>query len=169
MGSPSTSLLDEVESKAVRLINNPILISSLDPLSLRRKVASLSLFYKYYFGHCSIVLAGCVPPPLQRPRNTRQATYSTDILWKSQTQDSIVAMTASFPLLLSSGTLFLRLSFLFPMIFHLLRGRTIITLGGLRGLSCFNFLYFVLTFLIVISVMYTYFSFMWRKPDKGSS
>merc|ERR1712237_80106 len=33
-GSPSTSLLDKVESKAVRLINDPNLTSSLDSLSL---------------------------------------------------------------------------------------------------------------------------------------
>ena len=75
-GSPSSVLLDRVESKAIRLINNPTLTSSLDPLSLRRKVASLSLFYRYYFGHCSVDLAGCVPPPLVRPRGTRQASYS---------------------------------------------------------------------------------------------
>ena len=83
-GSPSTSLLDKVESKAIRLINNLNLTSSLDPLSLRRKVASLSLFYRYHFGHCSIELAGCVPPPLPRPRNTRQAAsshrYSVEII-----------------------------------------------------------------------------------------
>ena len=75
-GSPSASLLDKVESKAVRLINDLNLTSSLDPLSLRRKVASLSLFYRYYFGHCSVELLGCVPPPLRRPRNTRQASHS---------------------------------------------------------------------------------------------
>ena len=40
--SPYTSLLDRVESKAIRLISDPSLTSTLDPLSLRRKVASLS-------------------------------------------------------------------------------------------------------------------------------
>ena len=71
--SPCTRLLDRVESKAVRLISSPRLTSNLEPLSLRRQVASLSLFYRYYFGHCSRELIGCVPPPLPRPRNTRQA------------------------------------------------------------------------------------------------
>merc|ERR1711921_23060 len=51
--------------------------------SLRRKVASLSLFYTYYFGRCSLELASCVPPPLERPRNTRQSAnahrYSVSI------------------------------------------------------------------------------------------
>ena len=71
--SPCTRLLDRVESKAVRLIGSPHITSKLEPLSLRRQVASLSLFYKYYFGNCSRELSGCVPPPLPRPRNTRQA------------------------------------------------------------------------------------------------
>merc|ERR1712002_782631 len=57
--------------------------SSLDSLSLRRKVASLSLFYRYYFGRCSLELASCIPPPLERPRNTRQSAnahrYSVSI------------------------------------------------------------------------------------------
>ena len=52
------------------------LTSTLDPLSLRRKVASLSLFYRYYFGHCSDELATCIPSPMARPRSTRQATFA---------------------------------------------------------------------------------------------
>ena len=74
--SPYTSLLDRVESKAICLISDPSLTSTLDPLSLRRKVASLSLFYHYYFGHCSDELAACIPPPMARPRSTRQATFA---------------------------------------------------------------------------------------------
>ena len=74
--SPSVSLLDRVESKAIRLINDHSLTSSLDPLSLRRKVASLSLFYRYYFGRCSSELSERIPQPLRRPRCTRQAAIS---------------------------------------------------------------------------------------------
>ena len=74
--SPYTSLLDRVESKAIHLISDPSLTSTLDPLSLRRKVASLSLFYRYYFDHCSDELAACIPPPMARPRSTRQATFA---------------------------------------------------------------------------------------------
>ena len=74
--SPYTSLLDRVESKTIRLIGDPSLTSTLDPLSLRRKVASLSLFYCYYFGHCSDELATCIPPPMARPRSTRQALFA---------------------------------------------------------------------------------------------
>src|SRR5678816_1689953 len=46
-GSGFTRLLDRVESKAKRLINCSVLSSSLDPLSLRRDVGALSLFYRY--------------------------------------------------------------------------------------------------------------------------
>ena len=74
--SPYTSLLDRVESKAIRLISDPPLTSTLDPLSLRRKVASLSLFYRYYFDHCSDELAVCIPPLMARPCSTRQATFA---------------------------------------------------------------------------------------------
>ena len=74
--SPYTSLLDKIESKAISLIGDPSLTSTLYPLSLRRKVASLSLFYRYYFGHCSDELATCIPPPMARPRSTRQATFA---------------------------------------------------------------------------------------------
>ena len=63
-GSSAVSLLDGVERKAFRLINDSSLTSSLDSLSLRRKVSCLSLFYRYYHGYCSQELAGCVPPPL---------------------------------------------------------------------------------------------------------
>ena len=75
-GSYYTYLLDRVEAKAFRLINDPTLTSSLDSLSLRRGVASLTIFYKIYFGHCSFELSQIVPPPLRRPRNTRQSAAS---------------------------------------------------------------------------------------------
>ncbi|KAK3884497.1 hypothetical protein Pcinc_011235 [Petrolisthes cinctipes] len=75
-GSTFTTLLDKVESKAFRLINSPPLTDSLQPLSLRRNVASLSLFYRYYTGHCSSELSQCMLPPLRRACNTRQASHS---------------------------------------------------------------------------------------------
>ena len=74
--SPHTALLAKVESKAFRLINSPSLTSSLLPLSLRRNVASLSLFYRYYHKQCSSELSNNMPPPLRRTRDTRQACHS---------------------------------------------------------------------------------------------
>jgi hypothetical protein len=71
--SPGVELLDRVQSKAFRLISSPALTDSLPSLSLRRDVASLSLYYRYYFGRCSVELWRCIPPPIGRPRSTRQA------------------------------------------------------------------------------------------------
>ena len=98
-------IIDRVELKPFRLINDPVLTSTLDPLSLRHKVARLSLIYRYYFGPCSDELVGCMPSPLQRPHGNLHAAsshrfcveickpridrcgdcffYSASLLWKS--------------------------------------------------------------------------------------
>ena len=47
------------------------LLPSLESLAHRRNVASLSLFYRYYFGRCSSELAQLVPLPYSRGRSTR--------------------------------------------------------------------------------------------------
>merc|ERR1712121_209 len=75
-GSPFTRILDRVEAKAFRLVNDARLTSSLDSLSLRRRVASLTIFYRLHFGQCSHELRSIIPPPLPRPRSTRQAVSS---------------------------------------------------------------------------------------------
>ena len=53
-GAPKSTLclLDKVQPKAIRLINNPILTKSLQPLSHRRLVGDLSIFYRYFHRHC---------------------------------------------------------------------------------------------------------------------
>ena len=50
-GAPSCSseLLDKLQKRICRTL----LAASLEPLAHRRNVASLSLFYRYYFGRCS--------------------------------------------------------------------------------------------------------------------
>ena len=45
--------------------------ASLEPLAHRRNVASLSLFYRYYFGRCSLELDQLVPLPFSGGRPTR--------------------------------------------------------------------------------------------------
>ena len=104
-GSSATYLLDRIESNVIELVNSPNLTSKLDPLKLRRIVGSLSLFYRYYFGLCSQELAACVPPPLARPRNTRQATTSPTTVWPLETQRWAVTKFVSSPPLPNSGTL----------------------------------------------------------------
>ena len=69
-------LLDKVQSKAICLINNPNLIKSLQPLSHRRLVGDLSIFYRYFNGHCSQEIRDIIPVPLRRVRTTRSSTHS---------------------------------------------------------------------------------------------
>ena len=45
--------------------------ASFKPLTHHRNVASLSLFYRYYFGRCSSELAQLVPLPFSQGRFTR--------------------------------------------------------------------------------------------------
>ena len=53
-GTPSCylELLDKLQKRLCRTVG-PSLATSLEPLAHRRNVASLSLFYRYYFGRCS--------------------------------------------------------------------------------------------------------------------
>src|ERR1700755_3390264 len=75
-GSTHTALLEKVESRAFRLINSPALTNPLQSLSARKIVASLSLYYRYYNGHCFSELSRRIPPPLRRARATRLSTES---------------------------------------------------------------------------------------------
>ena len=76
-GSPKTSLscLDRVQRRLRRLIGDE-LFKSLQPLSHRRDVASLSLLYRYYSGRCSEELKTLVPPLKVFVRDTRLASFT---------------------------------------------------------------------------------------------
>ena len=69
-GAPSCclELLDKLQKWICRTVG-PSLAASLEPLAHRRNVASLSLFYRYYFGRCSSELAQLVPLPYSRGRS----------------------------------------------------------------------------------------------------
>ena len=71
-GAPSCylELSDKLQKRICRTVG-PSLAASLEPLAHRRNVASLSLFYRYYFGRCSSELAQLVPLPFSRGRCTR--------------------------------------------------------------------------------------------------
>ena len=77
-GAPNSTLclLDKVQSKAIRLINNPSLTKSLQPLSHCHLVGDLSIFYRYFNGHCSQEIRDIIPVPLRRVRTTRSSTHS---------------------------------------------------------------------------------------------
>ena len=71
-GVPSCylELLEKLQKRICRTVGTS-LAASLEPLAHSRNVASLSLFYKYYFGRCSSGLAQLVPLPFSRGRSTR--------------------------------------------------------------------------------------------------
>ena len=64
VGTPGCylELLDKLQKGICRTVG-PSLAASVEPSAYRRNVASLSLFYKYYFGRCSSELAQLVPLP----------------------------------------------------------------------------------------------------------
>ena len=61
-------LLDKLQKPTCRIISHS-LAASLEPLAHHRNVASLCLFYRYYFGRCSSELAQLVPLPFSRGRS----------------------------------------------------------------------------------------------------
>ena len=159
---PHASLLDRVESKTIHLIGDPSLTSTLDPLSLRRKVASLSLFYRYYFGHCSDELAACIPPPMARPRSTRQATFAHNYCVELSTARINRFSDGFFP---STSRLWNSLpSSVFPASFYLpsFKGRSITILGTRHDFFLITlFRYFIKLFYSFhyISFSFLFFSF----------
>ena len=70
-GTPSCylDLVDKLQKRICRIVGPP-LAGSLEPLAHRQNVASLSLFYRYYFGRCSLELAQVVPLPFSQGRST---------------------------------------------------------------------------------------------------
>ena len=91
------NLLDRVESKAKRLINYPLLTDFLDPLSLRRDVGALSLFYRYYNGRCSRELTTRIPSPMRRPRSTRLAASAHNYCVQLGNERIVSCSASSFP------------------------------------------------------------------------
>ena len=64
VGGPSCylELLDKLQKRICRTFV-PSLATSLEPLAHYQNVASISVFYRYYFGRCSSELAQLVPLP----------------------------------------------------------------------------------------------------------
>ena len=61
-------LLDKLQKRICKTVG-PSLAGFLKPLAHRWNVASLSLFYRYYFGKCSSKLSQLVPLPYFRERS----------------------------------------------------------------------------------------------------
>ena len=75
-GAPSCylELLDKLQKWICRT-TGPSLATSLETLSDCQNVASLSLFYRYYFGGCSADLAQLNSVPFSRGRSTDLKCY----------------------------------------------------------------------------------------------
>ena len=69
-GTPNCylKLLDKLQKWMCRTVG-PSLAASLEPLAHCQNVASLSLFYRYYFGRCSSEMAELVPLPYSQGRS----------------------------------------------------------------------------------------------------
>ena len=71
-------LLDRIQKRILNLVG-PDLCSNLQPLSHRRNVASLSLFYKYFHGHCSDDLKELTPSLKTFSRTTRLSSAANPL------------------------------------------------------------------------------------------
>ena len=150
--SPYTSLLDRIASKAFCLIAD-LLTSTLDPLSLRCKVASLFLFCRYYFGHLQWL--GHVPHGRHH--------LPTTIVWNSNAGINRFS-DGFFP---STSCLWNSLpSFVFPASFNLpSKGMSITTLGTRWHDFFITLRYFINLF---YSLHCLSFSFSWGcRLEKG--
>ncbi|VEN38199.1 unnamed protein product [Callosobruchus maculatus] len=66
-------LLDTIQKRVIRLIDTPYLTKDLHTQEHRKRVADLSLFYRFYHGRCSSELFQILTPKAVRMRNTREA------------------------------------------------------------------------------------------------
>nr|CAH7764864.1 unnamed protein product [Callosobruchus chinensis] len=86
--APTTlSILDAVQRRAIRLIGDLALTCHLPPLSHRRAVGGLSLFYRYSNGFCSSELTTIIPP-IYKPASCTRGTSSSKpvVLHTSRTE-----------------------------------------------------------------------------------
>ena len=97
-GAPSCylELLDKLQKRICRTVG-PSLAASVEPLTHRRNVASLSLFYRYYFGRWSSELAELVPLPYSRGRSTRYSDRLHDFSVTIPTCYKDVYVNSFFP------------------------------------------------------------------------
>ena len=97
-GAPSCylELLDKLQKRICRTVG-PSLAASLEPLAHHQNVASLSLFYGYYFGICSSKLAQLVPLPYSqgRPTSYSDRLYGFSVTVATCYKD--VYINSSFP------------------------------------------------------------------------
>ncbi|RVE47192.1 hypothetical protein evm_008160 [Chilo suppressalis] len=87
-GAPQYQLLplDRIQRRAARIVDDQDLSDQLDPLALRRDVATLCIFYRIYHGECSEELFGLIPAAAFRHRTSRQKFHPHHLdAWLSTT------------------------------------------------------------------------------------
>jgi len=102
-GASATSLdtLDRIQRR-IRYLVGDELFSKLQPLSHRRNVASLALFYRYFNGHCSDELASLIPDryPVSYYNRKYRSDFNTNAVYlprrnTSTYSESFIPRTAS--------------------------------------------------------------------------
>nr|CAH7719621.1 unnamed protein product [Callosobruchus chinensis] len=85
--APTTlSILDAVQRRAIRLIGETALTCHLQPLSHRRAVDGLSLFYRYTNGFCSSELTSIISPFSKPASGTSSSHPKAVVLHTSRTE-----------------------------------------------------------------------------------
>ena len=137
-GAPKSTLclLDKVQSKAIRLINNPNLTKSLQPLSHRHLVGDLSILYRYFNGHCSQEIRDIIPVHLRLVRTTRSSTHSHPSKFHCLLREIYLTNHHSSQEHAIYGTSCLPLAFMSPTTCHLYYLRSINLILSLCPLSC---------------------------------
>ena len=87
--------MDKLQKRICRT-GGPSLPASLEPLAHRRNVASLSLYYRHYFGSCSSELTELVPLPYSRGSSTAYSENCMIFLSPSLDVTRIPMSTVSF-------------------------------------------------------------------------
>nr|CAI5839320.1 unnamed protein product [Callosobruchus analis] len=90
----SLKLLDSIQNRAVKLIDTDNLTNNLHSLEDRRRVAGLSLFYRFYHGRCSSELSQIITPKAVR---TRRETLCMLTLTSGKKRRTSVARKKSDP------------------------------------------------------------------------
>ena len=108
---------DKAQLKATRLINNPDLTKSFHFLSHCRLVAYLSIFYRFFRGHCSLDIKNIIPDSLRNVQLTRSSTQSHPFQVMLPNPRTLSHKSSSFQELISFRPPYLSLPFLNPTIY----------------------------------------------------
>ena len=97
-GAPSCNLelLDKLQKQICRPAG-PSIVASLESLGHCQNVASLNVFYRYYFGRCPSELTQLVPLPYSRGKSTHYYERLHDFSVTIPTCYKIVYVNSFFP------------------------------------------------------------------------